>query len=88
VADVNVNGYWRGVGARKKKRAPAKAPSSYYVAESSTGETCPHHHRTRSGARECANRHARAARMAHARLTRKQARAKRVTKWDVTHKDG
>lgn len=83
--DVHVKGHWRELKPRKKKRAPAapKKGQTYYVAESSTGATCPHHHTTRSGARRCANDLGRKARMAHARLTRKQAKATRVVKWDV-----
>lgn len=80
---VSVGGYWRGIGPRRRKRK-AKTPTGiYYVAESSRGETCGHHHRTRSGARRCANLHQRKARAAHARLTRRQAKATRVVRWDV-----
>lgn len=88
MAEIKVKSYWRAIGAAKKKRAPATKPAHYYVAESSTGQTCPHHHRTRSGARSCANNLGRQARMAHARLTRKAARKSRVVKWDVTEIKG
>lgn len=83
---VSVKGYWREAGPRKKKRRATAPRGPYYVAESSTGQTCGHHHRTRSGARRCATEHQRKSRMAHARLTRRQARKTRVARWDVEQK--
>lgn len=82
-ASVTVSGHWREVKPRRKKRTPAKPTGPYYVAESSNGQTCPHHHRTRSGARRCANAMQKKSRAAHARLTRKQAKATRMVRWDV-----
>lgn len=84
---VTVKGHWREIsGTRKTKPKPRAPKGGYYVAESSNGKTCGHHHRTRSGARRCADAHARKARMAHARLTRRQARKTRVVRWDVERK--
>lgn len=83
-ASVAVGGHWRELtGRRKKKRAPAKPKSPYYVAESG-GATCGHHHRTRAGARRCATAHQRKESANRARyLNRKQARKTRVKRWDV-----
>lgn len=80
---VSVKGYERGAGRRRRKPAGPKSGTRYYVATSSTGRVCEHKHRTRSGARACANRHQRAARAAHARLPKKAAKRTRVVRWDV-----
>lgn len=89
-ASVSVSGHWREVkGRRPKKRAPAKPKGAYFVAEDSTGRTCDHHHRTRSGARSCANKQQRAEVVYRARyLTRKQAAKTRVRRWNVTEVKG
>jgi hypothetical protein len=90
-ASVAVGGHWRQLTGRRKKRAPAKpkAGTTYYVAEDSTGRTCDHHHRTRSGARTCATKHQRAEVVYRARyLSRKQAAKTRVRRWDVTTRNG
>jgi hypothetical protein len=85
-ASVTVGGHWREVKPRRKKRAaPAKPKGTYYVAEDTTGRKCDHHHRTRSGARRCANALQRKEVVYRARyLTRKQARTTRVRRWDVS----
>lgn len=89
-ASTTVKGHWRELtGRRKPKRAPGpakpKAGSTYYVAEDSTGRVCEHHHRTRAGARRCANTKQRAEAAYRARhMTRKQAAKTRVRRWDVS----
>lgn len=83
-ASVGVAGHWRELKAtRRKKRAAAKPKAGpYWAAESSSGRTCGHRHRTASGALRCAKAHERKERANRARyLTRQQARKQRMTRW-------
>jgi hypothetical protein len=49
-----VKSHWRAA-PRQHRHGPRKG-STYYVAESSSGHTCGHHHKTRTAAMQCAIR--------------------------------
>jgi hypothetical protein len=77
---VSVSGHWRNVGPRRKRRRTRTGPragTTYWVAESSTGGVCGHHHRDALAALRCVGRQGKRERIARARLTRRQARQRK-----------